>query len=311
MASLKDLRGRIDSVKSTRRITSAMKMVAGAKLARAQEQAEAGRPYADSMERMLRAVAASMDVDAGAPPLLAGTGRDRTHLLVPITSDRGLCGGFNGAITRWVRQRAHTLAAEDKQVKMLIVGRKGFGQLGREFGGAIVDTLEDLSKPAPTFEAATTIAGRIAEMFEAGEFDTCTLVYNRFQSALTQIVTPARMIPFSVEGGAVEGGAIGGEAIGGEGVGGGPGKEATPSYDFEPDEAEILASLLPRNLAVQIYRALLESFASEQGARMTAMESATRNAGEMIDKLTLTYNRSRQAAITTELIEIIAGAEAL
>lgn len=295
MASLKELRGRIDSVKSTRRITSAMKMVAGAKLARAQEHAEAGRPYADSMERMLRAVASG--ASGSAPALLAGNGKDDTHLLVLITSDRGLCGGFNGAIARWVRKRIGDLTRDGKQVKLLIIGRKGLGLLGRDFRSMIVDTLEDISKPVPTFDAAATVGARIADMFEAGEFDVCTLVYNKFQSALTQIVTPAQLVPFSVGEEA--------ESSGGETSG------ASVSYDFEPDEAEILDQLLPRNLSVQLYRALLESFASEQGARMTAMDSATRNAGDMIDRLSLIYNRSRQAEITRELIEIISGAEAL
>jgi F-type H+-transporting ATPase subunit gamma len=295
MASLKELRGRIDSVKSTQRITSAMKMVAGAKLARAQEQAVAARPYADSMGRMLDAVAAGAPAGAGAPPLLSGTGENTTHLLIVVTSDRGLCGGFNGAIARWTRQKARSLTQDGKQVKLLIIGRKGLGLLGRDFGSMIVDTLEDVSKPSPTFDGARKIGLRIAEMLDNGEFDVCTIVYNKFQSALTQIVTPAQLIPFSV----------GGDADGSEGGGGGA------AYDFEPDEAEILANLLPRNLAVQIYRALLESFASEQGARMTAMDSASRNAGDMIDRLTQTYNRSRQAEITKELIEIISGAEAL
>ncbi len=296
MASLKELRSRIDSVKSTQRITSAMKMVAGAKLAKAQERAEAGRPYADSMERMLRAVAAG--ASGSAPALLAGNGADETHLLVLITSDRGLCGGFNGAIARWARQRINTLTQSGKQVKLLIVGRKGLGLLGRDYRSMIVDTLEDISKPVPTFDAAASIGTRIAEMFAAGEFDVCALVYNKFQSALTQVVTPAQLVPFA----AVDEDK---DAPDDESNG------ADVSYDFEPDEAEILDQLLPRNLSVQMYRALLESFASEQGARMTAMDSATRNAGDMIDRLSLIYNRSRQAEITKELIEIISGAEAL
>jgi len=297
MASLKELRGRIDSVKSTQRITSAMKMVAGAKLARAQEQAEAGRPYADAMDRMLRAVSGGMS-GSGAAPLLSGTGSDQTHLLVLITSDRGLCGGFNTAITRWARKRALSLLADGKTVKLLIVGRKGYGIMNRDFSSMIVDTLEDLSKPVPTFAAAEQIGSRITEMYEAGEFDVCTLIYNKFQSALTQIVTPTQLIPFAVEDNQ-------------DGDRSDDAGDAVTSYDFEPDEAEILERLLPRNLSVQAYRALLESFASEQGARMTAMDSATRNAGDVIDQLTMTYNRSRQAEITKELIEIISGAEAL
>ena len=298
MPNLKDLRVRIASVKSTQKITSAMKMVAAAKLRRAQEQAEAARPYAERMDRMLGSLAAATAGREGAPKLLAGTGRDQVHLLVVGTADRGLCGGFNSNIVRGVRRRVTELRADGKTVKLLCVGRKGRDQLRREFGDAIIDTIEDVTRPSLRFEAAESIAKRIAQMFEAGELDVCTIYYARFKSAISQIVTAQQLIPFAPS---TEDGAEAEQA--------GPASLAV--YEYEPTEEEILAELLPRNLAVQIYRALLENNASEQGARMTAMDSATRNAGEMIDKLTLTYNRTRQAVITKELIEIISGAEAL
>ena len=295
MPSLKDLRTRITSVKSTQRITSAMKMVAAAKLRRAQEQAIAARPYAERMERMLGSLAGGASGEGG-PKLLAGTGDDQVHLLVVMTTDRGLCGGFNGSIMRGVRTMVRDLEAEGKTVKLFGVGRKGNAIMRREFPDKLVDALEEIAKPAPSFAAANMIASKITEMFDNGDFDCCTVVYNKFISALTQEVTPQQLIPFAVpEGPAQE------EETSG----------ASASYEFEPDEEEILADLLPRNLGVQVYRAMLETFASEQGARMTAMDNATRNAGDMIDKLTLTYNRARQAGITKELIEIISGAEAL
>ena len=295
MPSLKDLRTRITSVKSTQRITSAMKMVAAAKLRRAQEQAIAARPYAERMERMLGSLAGVASSEGG-PKLLAGTGDDKVHLLVVMTTDRGLCGGFNGSIMRGVRTMVRDLEAEGKTVKLFGVGRKGNAIMRREFPDKLVDALEEIAKPAPSFAGANTIASKITEMFDNGDFDCCTIVYNKFISALTQEVTPQQLIPFAVpEGPAQE------EETSG----------ASASYEFEPDEEEILADLLPRNLGVQVYRAMLETFASEQGARMTAMDNATRNAGDMIDKLTLTYNRARQAGITKELIEIISGAEAL
>ncbi len=298
MPSLKDLRVRIASVKSTQKITSAMKMVAAAKLRRAQEQAEAARPYAERMERMLSSLAAASAGREGAPELLAGKGRDQVHLLVVGTADRGLCGGFNSSIVREVRRRITALRDDGKTVKLLCVGRKGRDQLRREFGGAIIDTVEDVARPRLRFEAAEEIAKRIAQMFEAGEFDVCTIYYARFQSAISQIVTAQQLIPFApVEGDGAEAAASGGDSL--------------AVYDYEPTEEEILAALLPRNLAVQLFRALLENNASEHGARMTAMDNATRNAGDMIDNLTLTYNRTRQAVITSELIEIISGAEAL
>ena len=293
MPSLKDLRIRINSVKSTQKITSAMKMVAAAKLRRAQEQAEAARPYAERMERVLRSLAAGVADRQGAPALLAGTGRDAVHLVVVMTSDRGLCGGFNSTIVRGARRLIRELQSGGKQVKVLCVGRKGRDQLRRDFGSLILGTIEEIAKPRLTFDAADRVARRIAAMFEAGEFDVCTIIYNRFKSAMTQIVTTLQLIPFAAESGAQE--------MGGTGA----------SYEYEPDEAVILTELLPRNLSVQIYKALLENGASEQGARMTAMDSATRNAGDMINRLTINYNRSRQAYITKELIEIISGAEAV
>jgi F-type H+-transporting ATPase subunit gamma len=293
MPSLKDLRIRINSVKSTQKITSAMKMVAAAKLRRAQEQAEAARPYAERMERMLGSLAASMAGQEGAPALMAGTGKDTVQLVVVMTSDRGLCGGFNSSIVRGARRLIRDLQAAGKQVKVLCVGRKGRDQLRRDFGNFIIGTIEDIAKPRLNFEAADRVAKRIAQMYEAGEFDICTIIYNRFKSAMTQIVTTQQLIPFAPAGTtAAEPGAV-------------------ASYEYEPDESVILAELLPRNLSVQIYRALLENNASEQGARMTAMDSATRNAGDMINRLTINYNRTRQAYITKELIEIISGAEAL
>jgi F-type H+-transporting ATPase subunit gamma len=301
MPSLKDLRVRITSVKSTQRITSAMKMVAAAKLRRAQEQAEASRPYAERMERMLGSVAASVSDVSSAPPLLAGSGKDDVHLLVIMTTDRGLCGGFNTNIGRWARLQIRSLVSDGKQVKLLIVGRKGFGMLRSEFGSMIIDTIEDTAKPAPKFDTAAAIAGRVATMFDDGEFDVCTIVYNRFESALSQIVTPLQLIPFSQD--------AAGEDKENEDATTGDGPNV--AYDYEPEENAILAELLPRNLSIQVFRAMLESFASEQGARMAAMDNATRNAGDLIDQLTINYNRTRQAFITKELIEIISGAEAL
>jgi len=299
MPNLKDLRVRIASVKSTQKITSAMKMVAAAKLRRAQEQAEAARPYAERMERMLASLAAASAGKEGAPELLAGKGRDQVHLLVVATSDRGLCGGFNTNIVREVRRRIAALKNDGKTVKLLCVGRKGRDQLRRDFGDAIIDTIEDVTRPSLRFDAAEAIAKRVAQMFEAGEFDVCTIYYARFQSAISQIVTAQQLIPFAPTK----------ENTGGDGAD--TGGDSLAVYEYEPTEEDILAALLPRNLAVQMFRALLENNASEHGARMTAMDNATRNAGDMIDNLTLTYNRTRQAVITSELIEIISGAEAV
>lgn len=300
MANLKDLRVRIASVKSTQKITAAMKMVAAAKLRRAQEAAEASRPYAERMERMLGSLAASAAGNEGAPRLLAGTGRDEVYLIIVGTADRGLCGGFNSSIVREARRQITALLGAGKRVKILCVGRKGRDQLRREYGEYIVDTIEDIAKPRLTFGGAEGIAKSVQAMFEDGEFDVCTIIYARFKSAMTQIVTPQQLIPFALPEGGEENAESAENGLAGGAI-----------YEYEPAEEEILAELLPRNLAVQIFKALIENNASEQGARMTAMDSATRNAGDMIDKLTLTYNRTRQAVITSELIEIISGAEAL
>jgi F-type H+-transporting ATPase subunit gamma len=293
MPSLKSLRVRIASVKSTQKITSAMKMVAAAKLRRAQEAAEASRPYAERMNRMLGSLAASMAGSETGPAMLIGTGNDKTHLVVVATSDRGLCGAFNSSIVRGARQLIRQLVNDGKTVKILCVGRKGRDQLRRDFGRFIVETMEEVGKRRLGFADAQRVAGKIAQLYEAGEFDVCTVVYNRFKSAMTQIVTRQQLIPFPVPEGETAndlGGAI---------------------YEYEPDEADILTALLPRNLEIQVFRGLLENAASEQGARMSAMDNATRNAGDMIKRLTLNYNRTRQAAITKELIEIISGAQAV
>ena len=297
MASLKDLRVRISSVKSTQKITSAMKMVAAAKLRRAQESAEAARPYAQRMERMLGSLAGSLGGTEGAPKLLAGTGSDTTHLLVAFTANRGLCGGFNSSIVRRTRDMARKLKAEGKTAKILCVGRKGRDVLKREFAADIDGSFEEIGKRHVEYHEAVAVADKVTELYNEGAFDVCTVVFNRFQSAMTQIVTPQQLIPF------VPAEDDGDEAEDSSG--------SNAVYIFEPEEEAILESLLPRNLAVQIFQALLESAASEHGARMTAMDNATRNAGDMIDGLTLTYNRTRQAVITKELIEIISGAEAL
>jgi F-type H+-transporting ATPase subunit gamma len=294
MPSLKDLRLRIVSVKSTRKITSAMKMVAASKLRRAQTAAEAARPFAERMERMLGTLAASLAGQAGAPRMLAGTGADKVHLIVAVTADRGLCGGFNGSIARAVRNMTTDLLKEGKKVMIMPVGRKGREALKRDYGSHIIEGFEQLGRKGITFPEADMVAEKISAMFDAGEFDVCTVVYNRFQSAISQVVTRQQVIPFPVpeQSGKTDAAA---KAI----------------YEFEPDEETILNELLPRNLATQVFRAMLESQASEQGARMTAMDNATRNAGDMINGLTIKYNRSRQAQITKELIEIISGAEAL
>ncbi len=296
MPSLKDLRNRINSVKSTQKITAAMKMVAAAKLRRAQEQAMAARPYAERMERMLSSLAEAMGGQAGAPRLLAGTGRTEVHLVVVMTSDRGLCGSFNSSIVREARKLIRRLLSDGVQVKILCVGRKGRDQLRRDFGKHIHGTIEDVGRRKLAYSDAQGIAERILAMFEAGEFDLATLIYNRFRSAMSQTVTVQQVIPFAAP--------AGGETRRETGLG-------NAIYEYEPGEDAILGELLPRNVGVQVYRALLENAASEHGARMTAMDSATRNAGEMIAKLTLNYNRTRQAYITKELIEIISGAEAL
>ena len=296
MPSLKDLRNRIRSVRSTQKITAAMKMVAASRLRRAQEQAEAARPYAQRMERVLASLAGRMAGQPGAPPLLAGTGKDDVHLLVVATSDRGLAGGFNATILREARRRIRDLDNAGKTVKILTVGRKGRDSLRRDYGRLIHDSLTEIGRRRVSFEEARDISARILALYEAREFDVCTIVFNRFRSAITQIVTVQQLIPFAPPVAEAEAATA---ALGGA------------VYEFEPSEEEILAELLPNNLAVQIYTALLENAASEQGARMTAMDNATRNAGDMIDRLTMNYNRTRQAVITKELIEIISGAEAL
>ena len=296
MPSLKDLRLRIASVKSTQKITSAMKMVAAAKLKRAQVAAEQGRPYAQSMERMLANLLGSIPSLEHAPKLLAGHGSEQKHLLVVITSDRGLAGGFNANIARETRRRITALQREGKEVKLLLIGRKGRDALRRDHGRLIIDTLENVTRYGARFQPAREISRRLRKMYGSGEFDVCTLIFNTFKSAISQIVTAKQIIPFPVS-----------ELKGG-------GTPATPQggvYEMEPEDDLLLEALLPKYLSMQIFRALLESYASEQGARMTAMDNATRNAGDMIERLTLTYNRSRQAAITKELIEIISGAEAL
>jgi F-type H+-transporting ATPase subunit gamma len=293
MPSLKDLKLRINSVKSTQKITSAMKMVAAAKLRRAQEQAEAARPYSVRMDRMIASLAGKSS-GVGGPKLLSGTGADDSHLLVVMTADRGLCGGFNTSIVRATRSRIRALEQAGKRVQLICVGRKGKDQLRRDYARLITDTIEGVTRKKVEFSSAAEIGGRLLQMYENDEFDICTIIYNRFQSAMTQIVTEQQIIPASVPG----------EADGDAG-------DSASLYEYEPDEEGILAELLPRNVATQIFSALLENTASEHGARMSAMDSATRNAGEMIDKLTLTYNRTRQGIITKELIEIISGAEAL
>ncbi len=291
MPSLKQYRLRIRSVQSTQKITKAMKMVAAAKLRRAQEAATAARPYATAMDRMMASLAGAMQGKAGAPRLLAGTGADKVHLLIVATADRGLCGGFNSSIVREARRAIRELQADGKTVKILCVGRKSRDQLRRDYSSLIIDTITDLGRPAVSFGDATKVAARVLELFEAGEFDIATLFYNRFRSAISQIVTRQQIIPPAVPEQTAP-------------VGAAP-------YEFEPDEETILKDLLPRNLTVQIYRALLENSASFFGAQMTAMDNATRNAGDMIKKLTLFMNRQRQAGITKELIEIISGAQAV
>lgn len=293
MASLKDLRDRIGSVKNTRKITSAMKMVAAAKLRRAQDQAEASRPYAERMERMLSDLASRSSSDL---PLIAGTGKSDTHMIILGTADRGLCGGFNANLVKEARKMIGELQSAGKQVKIYCIGKKGAQALNREYGDLIVKRVEDLDKPALSYSKAGAIADDILTMFDDGAFDAATLIYAQFQSAIAQIVTRQQLVPFAVD--AEDGAAESDETD-------------DSAYDFEPSEEGILAELLPRNVGVQVFKALLENAASEQGARMTAMDNATRNAGDMIDKLTLLYNRSRQASITKELIEIVSGAEAL
>lgn len=294
MASLKELKDRIASVQSTQKITKAMQMVAAAKLRRAQEAAEASRPYAGRMNKVIANLATGIAGQEGAPLLLAGNGNDQTHLLIVATADRGLCGGFNSSIARLAREHVLKLQADGKTVKILCIGRKGRDALKRYCGDLIIDTVDLSAERSVRFANAADVGNRVLAMFTAGEFDICTLFFSRFQSIIAQHPTAQQLIPVEINAAAGEDTGLAGAA-----------------YEYEPDEIEILAELLPRNVSVQIFSALLENAASEQGARMSAMDNATRNAGEMIEKLTLTYNRTRQAVITKELIEIISGAEAL
>jgi F-type H+-transporting ATPase subunit gamma len=290
MPSLKDLRNRIATVTATRKITKAMQMVAAAKLRRAQMAAESARPYAEKMSAVLSNLAAGQMSGGGegASPLIAGTGSDKVHLLVVATAERGLCGGFNSSIVRLARKQARELIADGKEVKLLTVGKKGYDQLKRDMSSRIEGRIEFRGVKSVGYAQAEEVSAKIMEMFEAGEFDVCTLYYAAFKSVIAQVPTAHQLIPAKFEV-----------------------PENPVFYDYEPDENVILDDLLPRNLTVQVFKALLENAASEQGARMAAMDNATRNAGEMIDSLTLSYNRQRQAQITKELIEIISGAEAL
>ena len=302
MASLKALRARINSVKSTRKITSAMKMVAASKLKRAQSQAEAARPYAERMQRMLAALATNVAGSPTAPRRLVGTGRNQAHLLIVVTADRGLAGGFNTNVGRAARTAIQRLEAEGKTVKILTVGRKGRDYLRREFATRLVGEYSFAGKKRVEFTDVAEIGDRIAAMLAANEFDVATIIYNRFVSVISQIPTEQQIIPLQTD-------PVDTRAP--EQPGGVPTSAPGATYEFEPDEETILAALLPRNMAIQLFRALIESAAGEQGARMSAMDNATRNAGDMINRLTLNYNRTRQANITRELIEIISGAEAV
>ena len=293
MSSLRDLKKRIDSVRSTRKITSAMKMVAASKLRRAQEQAEAARPFSERMDKVMASVALGMPKTDDLPRMIAGTGKDDIVLILLATSERGLCGGFNASIVRAARKKIKDLSDSGKKIKILCIGKKGRDMIRREYGNQIIDWIDMSEVRRLSFNDATPIAERLTKMFDENEFDRCIIFYNSFESVMTQTVTEQQLIPVAVD-------------------------DSDPttladdaSYEAEPDENYILRDLLPRNLAIQVFHALLENAASEQGARMTAMDSATRNAGDMIDRLNLSYNRARQAAITTELIEIISGAEAL
>ena len=291
MPSLKDLRNRIASVKATQKITKAMQMVAAAKLRRAQMAAEAARPFAERMTTVMTNLTGGVTIGPETPRLLAGTGSQQTHLLIVCTAERGLCGAFNSSIARLARDHAVRLMNDGKTVKILCVGKKGFDILRRQFESQIIELVDLRSAKQIGYEHAELVAGKVLSLFEAGQFDVATLFYSRFRSVIQQIPTAHQIIPAQFE------------AASGDGT--------DAIYEYEPDEGEILASLLPRNVTIQVFRALLENAASEQGARMSAMDSATRNAGDMIKKQTQTYNRSRQAMITKELIEIISGAEAL
>ena len=291
MPSLKDLKNRIESVKNTRKITKAMQMVAAAKLRRAQDSAEAARPYSERFNGVLGSLAASVDGSENAPKLLSGTGSDQTHLLVVMTAERGLCGGFNSNIAKLARQHANALISAGKTVKILTVGKKGRDNLRRDFGSLFLAHVDLTQVKRVGYSDAQSIAQDVLARFDNGEFDVATIFYSKFENVVSQVPTAQQVIPASYENTESDGGGS--------------------FYDYEPDEGAILANLLPRGVATQIFSALLENGASEQGARMSAMDNATRNAGEMIDKLTIEFNRSRQAVITNELIEIISGAEAL
>ena len=294
MPSLKDLRNRINSVKATRKITKAMQMVAAAKLRRAQEAAEASRPYAERMDAVLANLAKGVANPEGASPLLVGTGKDETHLLVVCTAERGLCGGFNSQIARLAREQVRKLQAAGKTVKIMTVGKKGNDILRREYSSLIIERIELRDVKQIGFVNADAIAKKVIGLFEDGQFDVCTLIYSEFKSVISQVPTALQLIPAAAPVAEAEAG-NGSEAI----------------YEYEPEPGAILSDLIPRNISVQIFRALLENAAGEMGAKMSAMDNATRNAGDMINKLSITYNRQRQAQITKELIEIISGAEAL
>lgn len=293
MANLKNLKIRINSVKSTQKITKAMKLVSASKLRRARERAEAAAPYAERMDMVLKTLAANVS-KTSAPALLVGNGKDKTHLIVVISSDRGLCGGFNTHLVKAARYKINSLLAAGKEVKIICIGKKGYDQLKSQYRSKIIHTVEDISKKRIIpFADAKEQADKIIAMFENGEFDVCTIFYNKFVSAISNEVTEQQIIPLNLE-----------DANAAT-------QQSNALYEYEPSEKKILADLLPKNVAVQVYNSFLESSAGEHGARMSAMDNATRNAGDMIKKLTLSYNRTRQAAITTELIEIIAGAEAV
>ena len=295
MASLKDLRNRIASVKATQKITKAMQMVAAAKLRKAQMAAEAARPYSERMAKVLSNISSAMEGQENAPALMVGNGNDQRHLLVVATAERGLCGGFNSSIARLARDKARALQADGKDVKILCVGKKGFDAMKMEFSSIMMEPITFREVKNVGFNEANMVGHKVLGMFADDEFDVCTLFYSEFQSVISQIPTEQQLIPANISG------SDEGEAT----------DEAEVSYEYEPDEEVLLADLLPRNVSIQVFRAILENAASEQGARMSAMDNATRNAGEMIDKLTLSFNRQRQAQITKELIEIISGAEAL
>ncbi len=291
MASLDDLKKRIASVKSTQKITKAMKMVAAAKLKRAQDSAEKGRPYSEKMNNIILNLSEGISDKENAPKLLSGTGKDQIHLCIVMTSDRGLCGGFNSNIIKKAKSYFSRLSSEGKELKIITVGSKGNDQLKRVFGDKIIENISFKNSKNANFFDAEKVSKIIIEKFQQEEFDVCTIFFNQFKNVITQIPQAQQIIPLKTETGEKE--------------------KSGDNYEFEPDEDEILTNLLPKNISTQIFKAMLENSASEQGARMSAMDNATRNAGEMVDKLTIEYNRSRQAAITKELIEIISGAESL